>query len=106
MALSNSKRAGAGERDFQPLIIEDSWEGTIYLVARVIKTWQGVCGNNKLLEDREGRFYWWAVLFSTGGKQPLQRIVTFLDWDSIAAELGITESWGQDVRAEMPTSIH
>jgi hypothetical protein len=106
MAPLNSKRGGAGARDFEPLIIEDSWEGSIYLEARVVKTWQGISGNNKLLEDREGRFYWWAVFFSSDGGQALQRVVTFLDWDSMATELGITESWGQDIRGEMPNAIH
>jgi hypothetical protein len=106
MARSNFKGGGTREKEFQPWIIEDSWEGTIYLEARVIKTWQGLCGNNKLLEDREGHFYWWAVLFSPDGGQALQRVVSFLDWDSMATELGITESWGQDVRVEAPGSIH
>jgi hypothetical protein len=106
MAPLNFKCQGAGPRDFQALIIEDSWEGTIYLQARVIKTWQGLCGSNKLLEDREGRFYWWSVLSPPDGGQALQRVVSFLDWDSMAAELGITESWGQDARVEMAGSIH
>jgi hypothetical protein len=106
MARLNFKDTMAEERGFQTWIIEDSWEGTIYLEARVIRTWQGLCGSNKLLEDREGHFYWWAVLFAPGNEGALQRIVTFLDWDSMAAELGITESWGQDVGVGASNSIH
>jgi hypothetical protein len=106
MARLNFKDAGVGASDFQALIIEDSWEGTVYLEARVIKNWQGLYGHNKLLEDREGRFYWWMVLFAPVGEQVLQRLVSFLDWDSMSAELGITESWGQDTRAEAATYIH
>ncbi len=100
MAQLNFREAEAGERGFQAWIIEDSWEGTIYLEARVIKAWQGLCGSNKLLEGREGHFYWWTVLFAPDGGLALQRLVTFLDWDSMAGELGITESWEQDVGVE------
>ena len=106
MARLNFKDTMAEERGFQAWIIEDSWEGTIYLEARVIKTWQGLCGSNKILEDREGHFYWWAVLFAPDGGGALQRLVTFLDWDRMATELGITESWENDVRVEVPDSIH
>jgi hypothetical protein len=94
MAQLNFEDAEARERGFQTWIIEDSWEGSIYLEARVIRTWQGLCGSNKLLEDREGHYYWWAVLFAADGGRALQRVVTFLDWDSVADELGITESLG------------
>lgn len=106
MARLNFSRGGSGESGFQNWIIEDSWEGTIHLEARVLKTWLGLCGHNKLLEDREGHLYWWAVLFAPDGGSALQRIVTFLDWDSMAAELGITESWGQDVGAGAPDTVH
>jgi hypothetical protein len=94
MARLNFEDAEAKEREFQAWIIEDSWEGSIYLEARVIRTWQGLCGSNKLLEDREGHYYWWAVLFAADGGRALQRVITFLDWDSVAEELGITDSPG------------
>jgi hypothetical protein len=90
MAPLNFEDRGTGEREYQCWVIEDSWEGCIFLEARVIKAWQGLCGNNKLLEGRDGHFYWWAVLFTPG--QPLQRVITFLDWDSVVEEFGITES--------------
>jgi hypothetical protein len=96
MAPSNFEASGAGEGEFQAWIIEDSWEGTIYLEARIIKMWQGLCGSNKILEDREGHFFWWTVLLAPEGEAALQRLVTFLDWDSMAAELGITEIEKED----------
>jgi hypothetical protein len=105
MAPLNFKETGAGEKEFQKWIIEDSWDGTIYLEARVIRTWQGLCGTNKLLEDREGHFFWWAVLFAPEGGLALQRIVTFLDWDSMAAELGITEMEGKKNRI-LTSALH
>lgn len=105
MAPLNFKAAGAGEHAFQKWIIEDSWDGTIFLEARVVKTWQGVCGTNKLLEDREGHFFWWATLFTPEGEVALQRVVTFLDWDSMAAELGISEIEGPVDRL-MPNVFH
>ena len=105
MAPLNFKESGAREKEFQPWIIEDSWDGTIYLEARLIRTWQGLCGTNKLLEDREGHFFWWAVLFAPEGEVALQRIVTFLDWDSMAAELGITEMEGR-VNRVMTCAFH
>jgi hypothetical protein len=95
MAPLNFKTSEAGEKEFQQWVIEDSWDGSIFLEARVVKSWQGLCGTNKLLEDREGHFYWWAVLYAPEGGLALQRIVTFLDWDSMAAELGITENEGR-----------
>jgi hypothetical protein len=101
----NFRENGVGEEDFQKWLIEDSWEGSIFLEARVIKTWQGLCGTNKLLEDREGRFFWWAVLYAPEGGLALQRIVSFLDWDSMAAELGITEIGRLDTRI-LASSIH
>ncbi|MBM4289581.1 MAG: hypothetical protein FJ135_15815 [Deltaproteobacteria bacterium] len=104
MAPSNTEPAV--KRDFQPLIIEDAWDGTVYLEARVLKTWQGICGANKLLEDREGRYYWWAVLFGPEGGPGLQRVVTFLDWDSMAEALGITDSWGPDIRMAGSEFLH
>jgi hypothetical protein len=97
MARLNFKEAGTGGREFQAWIIEDSWEGTRYLEARLLRTWQGLCGSNKLLEDREGHFYWWVVFFSHEAGRALQRVVTFMDWDSMAAELGLKESWGPDL---------
>ena len=100
MARLNSKDAVTGKKEYQAWIIEDSWEGSFFVEARVIRAWQGLCGSNKLLEDREGRYYWWAVLFAPDGGRALQRIVTFLDWDSMAAELGITESWSQEIEEE------
>ena len=105
MAQLNFKISHAAEKEFQQWIIEDSWEGNIFLEARLIKTWQGLCGSNKLLEDREGHFYWWAVFFAPEGGSPLQRIVTFLDWDSMAAELGIAEIEGKNTRI-LAGSIH
>jgi hypothetical protein len=96
MARLNSKKSLAAEKEFQPLIIEDSWEGSIYLEARLIRTWQGLCSSNKLLEDRDGHFYWWAVFYALEGGEPLQRLVSFLDWDSMATELGISENEGRD----------
>ena len=105
MAPLNFKETGAGEKEFQQWIIEDSWDGTIFLEARVIRTWQGLCGTNKLLEDREGHFFWWAVLFAPEGGLALQRIVTFLDWDSMAAELGITEMEGK-VNRILTSALH
>jgi hypothetical protein len=97
MARLNFKEAEAGGREFQAWIIEDSWEGSRYIEARLLRTWQGLCGSNKLLEDREGRFYWWVVFFTPEAGRALQRVVTFLDWDSLAAELGLQESSGTDV---------
>jgi hypothetical protein len=105
MAQLNFKFPWNEDRGFQQWIIEDSWEGTIYLEARLLGTWMGICGSNKILEDREGRFYWWVVLVTPESGGTLQKVVTFLDWDSIAAELGITESWGQDYGMEAH-SIH
>ncbi len=96
MARLNFNNDGDEGRGFQAWIIEDSWEGTIYLEARLVGTWQGLCGSNKILEDREGHFYWWVILVAPESERALQRLVTFLDWESIAAELGIGESWGQD----------
>jgi hypothetical protein len=96
MAPSNFEKSGGEEREFQTWIIEDSWQGTIYLEARVIKLWQGLCGSNKILEDREGHFFWWTVLYAPEGELALQRLVTFWDWDSMAAELGITEIEKED----------
>jgi hypothetical protein len=103
MARLNSNNGGDEGRGFQPWIIEDSWEGTIYLEARLVGTWQGLCGSNKILEDREGHFYWWVILVAPETGRALQRLVTFLDWDSIATELGIGESWGQDYGAGVNT---
>lgn len=91
MAPLNFKDHGWSGGEFQPWIIEDSWEGSIYLEARVVRTWQGICGANTLLADREGRYYWWTVLPAAEGGRALQRVVTFLDWDHAAAELGLTE---------------
>ena len=105
MAPLNSSNTGAGGKEFQQWIIEDSWDGTMYLEARVVKTWRGVCGTNKLLEDREGHFFWWVILFAPEGDVALQRLVRFLDWDSMATELGITETQGQDTRV-LPGVFH
>lgn len=105
MAPSNFNDSGVRELEFQTWIIEDSWDGTISLEARVVRTWQGLCGTNKLLEDRDGRFFWWAVLFAPEGGLALQRIVSFLDWDSMAAELGITEIEGNANR-ELISALH
>ncbi len=105
MAPLNFKETGGGEKEFQKWIIEDSWEGTIFLEARLIRTWQGLCGTNKLLEDREGHFFWWVVFFAPEGGLALQRIVTFLDWDSMAAELGITEIEGK-VNRILTSALH
>jgi hypothetical protein len=105
MARLNFKDNEAGEKGFQAWIIEDSWEGSRYLEARVIKTWQGLCGSNKLLEGREGHFYWWAIFYAPDGGRALQRLVTFLDWDSMAAEMGITDSWSQEIE-ERVSSFH
>jgi hypothetical protein len=105
MAPLNFKASGAGEKEFQQWVIEDSWDGRIFLEARVVRTWQGLCGTNKLLEDREGHFYWWAVLYAPEGGLALQRLVTFLDWDSMAAELGITEIEGKPDRI-MTCTLH
>ncbi len=91
----NFKTSEAGEKEFQQWVIEDSWDGTIYLDARLLRTWQGLCGTNKLLEDRDGRFFWWAVLFAPEGGPALQKIVTFQDWETVAAELGIAETEGK-----------
>jgi hypothetical protein len=82
--------------DFQRWIIEDSWEGTIYLEARLVDIWMGIFGTNKILEDREGHYYWWLILLAPERGGALQRIVTFLDWDSMAAELGREELRGQN----------
>lgn len=106
MAPSNFSHQSRPAADFQPLIIDDSWEGTIYLEARLIKSWQGLCGSNRLLEDRQGRFYWWTVLLAPEGGEALQRLVAFLDWDSMAEALGITEAWGQDHRAVAGPAVH
>ncbi|AEB09823.1 hypothetical protein [Desulfobacca acetoxidans] len=73
--------------EFHPLIIEDSWEGTIYLEAEVIKEWQGVCGGYKILRDPEGRMYWWGVFPAANGKGARQRLVSFLNRDEAAEAL-------------------
>lgn len=78
-------------RGYQEWIIEDSWEGTIHLAARLVKTWQGLCGSHRLLEDREGRWYWWAVFFAPEGRGALQKVVSFPDWESLAAEMGLAQ---------------
>lgn len=82
------------QRHYQTWIIEDSWEGVVHLEARLVKTWQGLCGSHRLLEDREGRWYWWAVFPSLEGENALQKVVTFADWDSLAAELGLPQTEG------------
>jgi hypothetical protein len=105
MARLNFNESREAEKEFQQWLIEDSWEGHIFLEARLIRTWQGLCGSNKLLEDREGHFYWWAVFFAPEGGEPLQRVVRFLDWDSMAAELGISENEGRDTRL-FASSVH
>jgi hypothetical protein len=79
------------EKDYQVWIIEDSWDGAVYLEARLVKTWQGLCGSHRLLEDRQGQWYWWAVFPAPEGRGALQKVVNFPDWESLAAELGLPE---------------
>lgn len=104
MAPSNFNRRQGWPDRFQSLIIEDSWEGTVHLEARLLRSWQGVCGSHRLLEDRAGHFYWWTVFFAPEGGSALQRLVRFLDWDSVAEALGISETWRRDERS-MPLPL-
>lgn len=88
----NSGLVPTQEQEYQVWIIEDSWEGAVYLEARLVKTWQGLCGSHRLLADREGQWYWWAVFFAPEGRGALQKVVNFPDWESLAAELGLPET--------------
>lgn len=89
MAPSNFKEPGSGQRGCQRWIIEDSWEGTKYVEARLIKSWQGVCGVYKLLEAPDGQYFFWTVLPAVEGRGALQRLVIFPDQETMAAELNL-----------------
>ncbi len=93
MAPSSFNQEVAGRPGFQRWIIEDSWDGTIYLEARLYLSWQGCCGSYKLLEGPDGQYYFWAVLPGSDGRGALQRLVSFQDQETMAAALDLT-AWG------------
>lgn len=89
MAPLNSNQEVVGKPSFQRWIIEDSWDGTIYLEARLYLSWQGCCGSYKLLVGPDGRHYFWAVLPGSDGRGALQRLVSFQDQETMAAALDL-----------------
>jgi hypothetical protein len=90
MAPSSFRSDFAAQPGCQRWIIEDSWDGTIYLEARLCCSWQGCCGSYKLLEGPDGQCYFWAVLPGGDGFGALQRLVSFQDQETMAAELDLT----------------
>lgn len=87
MAPLNFSQDIGARPGFQPWIIEDSWDGTIYLEARLCCSWQGCCGFYKLLEGPDGQYYFWAVIPAADGFGARQRLVSFPDQESMMAAL-------------------
>ncbi|MGQ9920366.1 MAG: hypothetical protein ACUVRZ_03445 [Desulfobacca sp.] len=93
MAPSSFSSDASAPATYQNWIIEDSWEGTIYLIARLCRSWQGCCGSYKLLEGADGQYYFWAVVPANDGIGVRQRLVRFQDQETMAAALDLT-AWG------------
>jgi hypothetical protein len=105
MASLNSKAGSDHVGAWQSWIIEDSWRGMVSLQARLIKSWQGLCGSYRVLEDVEGHCYLWLVVPAQPGGAVRQRLVCFADADSLEAELD-SLAWPAWTPAAASTTCH
>ncbi len=93
MASLNSEEAALAGPGWQQWIIEDSWEGHKLVEARLLGSWQGLCGWYRLLEGVDGRCYFWLVLKTGATPGAWQRLVSFPDEATMRAALDLAD-WG------------
>jgi|GEM_PF-6012947 len=105
MASLNFKAGSDYAGTWQSWIIEDSWCGMVSLQARLRKSWQGLCGSYKVLEDAEGQCYLWLVVPTLTGGSVRQRLISFADADSLEAELD-SLAWQGWTEPAPDTSYH